>query len=61
MRDIADSGASLTGATIAPNEAQIGNERFFREGIYNCQIVECDCNHMPFEEGIYDSAYAVRR
>ncbi|UMM21349.1 hypothetical protein L5515_003067 [Caenorhabditis briggsae] len=60
MLDIADFGAKLTGVTIAPNEAEIGNEKFAALGLSNkCKIVAADCHKMPFEDSVFDVAYAI--
>ncbi|CCD72180.1 Sterol 4-C-methyltransferase strm-1 [Caenorhabditis elegans] len=60
MLDIADFGAKLTGVTIAPNEAEIGNEKFANMGISDrCKIVAADCQKMPFEDSTFDVAYAI--
>uniref|UniRef100_A0A8R1HNG7 SAM_MT_ERG6_SMT domain-containing protein n=1 Tax=Caenorhabditis japonica TaxID=281687 RepID=A0A8R1HNG7_CAEJA len=58
--DIADLGAKLTGVTIAPNEAEIGNEKFASLGLSDrCNIVAADCHEMPFEDNTFDVAYAI--
>ncbi|CAI2349150.1 unnamed protein product [Caenorhabditis sp. 36 PRJEB53466] len=60
MLDIADSGAKLTGVTIAPNEADIGNEKFANLGLSDrLNIVAADCHKMPFEDAKFDVAYAI--
>uniref|UniRef100_A0A1I7YCM8 SAM_MT_ERG6_SMT domain-containing protein n=1 Tax=Steinernema glaseri TaxID=37863 RepID=A0A1I7YCM8_9BILA len=60
IKDVSYTGATLTGVTIAPNEVEIGNEQLRDMGVYpRCSLVEADCHAMPFEEGSYDSAYAV--
>ncbi|EFO99024.1 hypothetical protein CRE_08584 [Caenorhabditis remanei] len=60
MLDIADFGANLTGVTIAPNEAEIGNEKFANLGLSDrCKIVAADCHEMPFEDATFDVAYAI--
>ncbi|VDK68062.1 unnamed protein product [Litomosoides sigmodontis] len=59
MHDLAITGASLTGVTIAGNEVTVGNERFENEGLKNCRIVQGNCCSLPLVDGGYDCAYAV--
>ncbi|CAB3402430.1 unnamed protein product [Caenorhabditis bovis] len=60
MIDIADMGAEMTGVTIAPNEAEIGNEKFAELGIADrCRIVAGDCHDLPFDDNSFDVAYAI--
>ncbi|KAK0415206.1 hypothetical protein QR680_011830 [Steinernema hermaphroditum] len=60
IKDLSYTGATLTGVTIAPNEVEIGNEQLKDISSYpRCSLVEADCHSMPFENGSYDSAYAV--
>lgn len=60
MLDIEDFGAKLTGVTIAPNEADIGNEKFANLGLSDrLKIVAADCHDMPFEDNTFDVAYAI--
>ncbi|CAD6188508.1 unnamed protein product [Caenorhabditis auriculariae] len=60
IRDIAHTGAELTGVTIAPNEADMGNEFFASEGLSEtCRIVTADCQNTPFENNSQDCAFAI--
>ncbi|CAI5445737.1 unnamed protein product [Caenorhabditis angaria] len=60
MLDVVESGAELVGVTIAPNEAEIGNDKFESLGISDkCKIVAADCHKMPFEDNSFDVAYAI--
>ncbi|CAJ0578686.1 unnamed protein product, partial [Mesorhabditis spiculigera] len=60
MRDLKDTGATLTGITIAGNEVEIGNTVFQKLGISErCRLVEADCHDMPLENETQDAAYAI--
>ncbi|CAJ0941962.1 unnamed protein product, partial [Mesorhabditis belari] len=60
IRDLKDTGANLTGITIAANEVEIGNTYFRQQGIDDhCRLIEADCHQMPLENESQDSAYAI--
>ncbi|EYC26549.1 hypothetical protein Y032_0010g1214 [Ancylostoma ceylanicum] len=60
MRDLAVTGADLTGITIAANEVEIGNIEFRKMGIDStCHLIEGDCHNMPLEDSSKDAAYAI--
>lgn len=59
MHDLAITGASLTGVTIAENEVTVGNKRFQNEGLENCRIVQGNYCCLPLVDSHYDCAYAV--
>ncbi|TKR76714.1 hypothetical protein L596_017819 [Steinernema carpocapsae] len=60
IKDLAPTGATLTGVTIAPNEVEIGNEQLQDLGMYpRCSLVGADCHSMPFEDASHDCAYAI--
>uniref|UniRef100_A0AC35UBB9 SAM_MT_ERG6_SMT domain-containing protein n=1 Tax=Rhabditophanes sp. KR3021 TaxID=114890 RepID=A0AC35UBB9_9BILA len=60
IRDIASTGAHITGVTIAPNEVEMGNEELKKRNLYpRCQLIESDCHHMPFQDESFDCAYAI--
>uniref|UniRef100_A0A914CIT3 Aspartate dehydrogenase domain-containing protein n=2 Tax=Acrobeloides nanus TaxID=290746 RepID=A0A914CIT3_9BILA len=60
IQDLSETGADITGVTIASNEVCVGNTNFENLGIYpRCNLVEADCHKMPFEDASYDSAYAI--
>ncbi|CAJ0598307.1 unnamed protein product [Cylicocyclus nassatus] len=60
IKDLASTGADLTGITIAANEVEIGNAEFHRLGIHSkCRLIEGDCYDMPLEDSSKDAAYAI--
>ncbi|GMR45022.1 hypothetical protein PMAYCL1PPCAC_15217, partial [Pristionchus mayeri] len=60
IKDLAPTGADLTGVTIAANEVEMGNADFSRLGIAShCRLIEGDAHCMPLEDGCMDATYAV--
>ncbi|CAI4231144.1 unnamed protein product [Auanema sp. JU1783] len=60
IKDLANTEATLTGITIAPNEAEMGNEDMRALGISErCSLVVGDCHNMPLNNQSFDAAYAV--
>ncbi|VDN06584.1 unnamed protein product [Thelazia callipaeda] len=59
MQDLADTGADITGITIASNEVVTGNEHFKEKNIKNCRIVQGNCCCLPLLDNQTDCAYAV--
>lgn len=55
-----DSGADVTGITLGENEVEQANQLIHRDGLnQRCQVVQGDCQAMPFESNTFDSVYAV--
>lgn len=60
IQDLADTGASFTGVTIAPNEVEQGNATLAQLGLQDrCRLVQADCRQMPFADSSVDCAYAI--
>lgn len=54
------SGAKITGLTLGENEVQQANQLIERDALGDrCQVVQGDCQAMPFESASFDGAYAV--
>jgi len=60
IMDLAGTGARITGITIAPNEAEIGNARLRLNGLDSrCGLMVGDCHRIPLPDASFDCVYAV--
>jgi len=51
---VADGAGSITGVTLASNEAEIGNSRMPNN---RCRIIVGDYRRMPVSDASFDAAY----
>ena len=52
--------ANISGVTLGENEVEQANQLIQQEGLANyCNVVQGDCQSMPFETETFDAVYAV--